>query len=169
MKIGYARCSTKEQDLTLQTEALEKYGCEIIFKDLGQSGKKGSRPELDKCLAHLKEGDVLVVWKLDRLFRSIVHFSRAWQDFKKRKIELVSITQGFDTASSAGRLMMNILMSFAEFESEMIGERVAAGKKVAIAAGSKQGPKFKYGAAPDKGKCSKSTWYRRKVKIGEMI
>lgn len=160
-KIGYARCSTKQQDLQLQMDSLVKYGCDIIFKDVGVSGSKKNRPELDKCLASLKRGDVLVFWKLDRLFRSVVHFASVYIDLKDRGIDLVSITQSFDTRSSSGRLMMNILSSFSEFERDIISERTAAGMQAAIAIGKKMGPKFKYSDA-DLDKASKSTYYRRR-------
>lgn len=163
MKIGYARVSDKKQDLQLQLDALEKFGCEKIYKDHGVRGKVKCRPELDKCLATLNEGDVLVLWKLDRLFRSVVHFAAAYQDLKKRGIEIVSITQAFDTRSSSGRLMMNILSSFAEFESDIISERTSSGMQAAIAQGRKMGRKIKYADGEIKlGAVSKSTFYRRR-------
>lgn len=156
MKIGYARVSTKEQDLQLQLDALNKYGCDVIYADQGQRGKWKHRPELDKCMEALKAGDVLVVWKLDRLYRSVVHFAAAYQELVKREVSLVSITQAFDTTNSSGRLMMNILSGFAEFESDMISERTSAGMQAAIRAGIKMGPKFKEGPV------SKRTLYRRR-------
>lgn len=162
MKVGYARISTKEQDFQLQLDALKKCECEKIFTDK-RTGKNDNRQGLKDCLASLKNGDVLFIWKLDRLFRSVVHFAAAYQDLKKRGVELVSITQSFDTRSSSGRLMMNILSSFAEFESDIISERTAAGMQAAILQGRKMGRKFKYSADDIKrDKVSKSTFYRRR-------
>lgn len=160
MKIGYARCSTKQQDLQLQIDALEKYGCDKIFKDQGISGTTRNRPELNKCLSELKCGDTLVLYKLDRLFRSTVHFAQVAVELKNKGIGLVSITQAFDTNSSTGRLMMNILSSFSEFERDMISERTAAGMQSAIKQGRKMGPKFKEGPV------SIRTMYRRKKNVG---
>lgn len=162
-KIGYARVSTKEQDLQLQLDALNGYGCDIIFADKGQRGKWKHRPELDKCMKALEPGDTLVVWKLDRLYRSVVHFAAAYQELVRGEVSLVSITQAFDTRTSSGRLMMNILSGFAEFESDMISERTAAGMQAAIAQGKKMGPKFRYADENIvKGKVPKSTYYRRR-------
>ena len=163
MKIGYARVSTKDQDLQLQIDALNKYGCDKIFKDHGISGTKRHRPELDKCLNELKNGDTLVLYKLDRLFRSTAHFASVAVELKDKGIGLVSITQAFDTNSSSGRLMMNILSSFAEFERDMISERTAAGMQSAISQGKKMGPKFRYADEDIKrGLVPKSTYYRRR-------
>ncbi len=161
-KIGYARVSTKGQKDELQIDALQKAGCEIIFKDHGISGKTKFRPELDKCLEYLKKGDILVVWKLDRLFRSVRHFASFYADLQKMGVEFISVTQAFDTTTSTGRLMMNILSSFAEFESEIISERVSAGMQASKREGNKMGPKIKY--LPEqiiKGAVPKSTYYRR--------
>lgn len=156
MIYGYARVSTKDQDPKLQLDALEKYGCDKIYKDHGISGTTRNRPELDKCLSSLKSGDTLVLYKLDRLFRSTVHFAQVAIELKNKEIGLVSITQAFDTNSSSGRLMMNILSSFAEFERDIISERTSAGMQAAIKMGRKMGPKFKTGPV------SRATFYRRK-------
>ncbi len=162
-KIGYARVSTKEQELTLQLDALNKYGVDSVYADKGQRGKWKHRPELDACMAALKEGDTLVVWKLDRLYRSVVHFAAAYQELVKRGVNLVSITQAFDTSTSSGRLMMNILSGFAEFESDIISERTSAGMQAAISQGHKMGPKFKYSDDQIiKSAVPKSTYYRRR-------
>jgi DNA invertase Pin-like site-specific DNA recombinase len=162
MKIGYARVSTTGQTLDMQMDALKLYGCETIYADHGESGRKGSRPELDKCMASLQRGDILVVYKLDRLFRSVVHFAKAWADFKSRGIELASITQGFDTSSSSGRLMMNILSSFAEFESDIISERTSAGIQAVVSRG-KEWNACKI--IPEGQPVSRRTYYRRKAQL----
>ncbi len=156
MIYGYARCSTKMQDLQLQIDALEKYGCDKIFKDHGISGTTRNRPELNKCLESLCEGDTLVLYKLDRLFRSTLHFAQVALELRNKGIGLVSITQAFDTNSSSGRLMMNILSSFAEFERDIISERTSAGMQAAIKLGRKMGRKIK------SGEVSRSTIYRRR-------
>lgn len=156
MKIGYARVSTDIQKTDMQLDALRAAGCEVIFQDVGESGRKGSRPELDKCLASLKPGDTLVVWKLDRLFRSVLHFSRAWQSFHERGVSLISITQAFDSSTPTGKLMMNILASFAEFESDTISERTKGG----IHAAKARGVKWNAGKIKT-GEVSRSTRYRR--------
>lgn len=161
MKTGYCRVSTAQQTLDMQMDALKAYGCETIYADHGESGRKGSRPELDKCMASLQRGDTLVVYKLDRLFRSVVHFAKAWADFKSRGIELVSITQGFDTSSSSGRLMMNILSSFSEFESDIISDRTRAG----IQAAKQRGKKWNAcKIIPEGQPVSRTTAWRRKRK-----
>ncbi len=163
MKIGYARVSSKDQNLDLQLDALKAYNCEKIFTDKGLSGKTRARPGLNEALATLQKGDTLVVYKLDRLFRSVIHFARTWVDFQERGIDIISITQGFDTSSSAGRLMMNILSSFAEFESDMISDRTKAGAAAAKKRGRKLGPRYKY-SMEDLDKASRATYYRRRAK-----
>lgn len=129
MKVGYARVSTQDQKLELQTNELEKYGCEKIFKEK-KSAVKG-RPELDKLLSHLRSGDVVVVWKLDRLGRSLRHLIDLVAQFKELEVGFVSLSDNIDTTSAQGRLIFNIFASFAEFERELISERTKAGLKAA--------------------------------------
>jgi len=127
MKIGYARVSTRDQNLELQMEALQKFGCEQLFQEK-QSAVK-DRPELDKMLNILRAGDVVIVWKLDRLGRSLRHLVDLMEEFKKREIEFISLNDNIDTTTIQGRLIFNLFASFAEFERELIRERTMAGLK----------------------------------------
>jgi DNA invertase Pin-like site-specific DNA recombinase len=128
--LGYARCSTKRQDPTLQHDALTAAGCQRIWTDVA-SGRLAARPELDGCLDHLRPGDTLVVWKLDRLGRSVQHLAATICDLNERGVDFVSLTEGFDTRTPAGRLLCHVLSAIAEFESDIIKERVNAGLEVA--------------------------------------
>lgn len=139
MKIGYARVSTKDQKLEMQLEALQNYGCEIIFKEKKSAAK--DRPELDKMLAQLRDGDQVVVWKLDRLGRSLRHLVNTVNKFKEMGVEFVSLNDNIDTSTSQGRLMFNLFASFSEFERELISERTKAGLANARAKGRKGGRK----------------------------
>ncbi len=124
MKIGYARVSTQDQNLELQIEALKKFGCEEIFKEKKSAVKE--RPELEKMLMHLRAGDVVVVWKLDRLGRSLEHLIDLVTGFREKNVEFVSLNDSIDTTTIQGRLTFNIFASFAEFEREIIRERTLA-------------------------------------------
>lgn len=129
MKVGYARVSTQDQKWELQTNELEKYGCEKIFKEKKSAVK--DRPELDKLLNHLRSGDVVVVWKLDRLGRSLRHLIDLVAQFREMEVDFVSLSDNIDTTTAQGRLIFNIFASFAEFERELISERTKAGLKAA--------------------------------------
>ncbi len=129
MKVGYARVSTQDQNLELQTSELEKYGCEKIFMEKRSAVKE--RPELDKLLAHLREGDVVVVWKLDRLGRSLRHLIDLVSGFRESGVDFVSLSDNIDTTTAQNRLIFNIFASFAEFERELISERTKAGLRAA--------------------------------------
>ena len=129
MKIGYARVSTKDQKLEMQTEALQKAGCEKIFKETKSALKE--RPELQSMLKHLREGDIVVVWKLDRLGRSLKHLIDLVSGFREKGIEFISLNDSIDTTTAQGRLTFNIFASFAEFERELIRERTLAGLQAA--------------------------------------
>ena len=130
MKIGYARVSTQDQSLDLQTDALKQAGCEKIFEEK-VSGAKQSRPELDRMLEQLRKGDIVMVYKLDRLGRSIKHLLELVEVFKNKEVELVSISDNIDTSSIQGRLVFNIFASIAEFERDLIRERTMAGLQAA--------------------------------------
>ncbi|WP_316800204.1 recombinase family protein [Pedobacter frigidisoli] len=134
MKIGYARVSTKEQNLNLQIEALEKAGCEIIFKET-ISGATKFRPELDKMIAQFRKGDELIVWKLDRLGRSLRHIIDLVLSLSEKGIIIKGLTDGVDTSTINGRLFLNIMASLAEYERELIRERTNAGLQSARARG----------------------------------
>ena len=134
MDVGYARVSTKEQHLRMQEDALKSAGCEEIYTDIA-SGSKSERPGLDKALSHIREGDTLVVWKLDRLGRSIQHLIQTVATLSKRKIAFKSLQENIDTKTSGGKLIFHIFGALAEFERELIRERTDAGLKSARARG----------------------------------
>src|ERR671933_2598107 len=138
MLIGYARVSTDDQNLNLQRDALEKAGCELIFDDM-VSGTKARRPGLEQALSHLRPGDTLVVWRLDRLGRSLRQLIDTVTDLQEKGIEFKSVTESIDTTTSGGRLVFNIFASLAEFEREIIRERTQAGLTAARARGKTGG------------------------------
>ena len=123
--IGYARVSTKEQDLSLQLDSLSKYGCDRIFTDKLSSVKE--RQGLTDALGYLRDGDTLVVWKLDRLCRSLPDLIKISEQIRTTGAQLVSITESIDTSTPAGRLYFNILGALGQMERELIQERVKAG------------------------------------------
>jgi len=131
MLIGYARVSTDDQNLELQRDALQAAGCAHVFEDVGISGGASRRPGLSRALAALNPGDALVVWKLDRLGRSMPHLVATLADLTKRGIGFRSLTEAIDTTTPAGRLMGHMLGALAEFERSMIGERTRAGMAAA--------------------------------------
>ena len=124
-KVGYARVSTKEQDLSLQLDGLSKFACDKVFTDKMSSVKQ--RQGLDEAINYLREGDCLVVWKLDRLCRSLPDLIKISEQIKAKGAELVSITESIDTSTPAGRLYFNILGALGQMERELIQERVKAG------------------------------------------
>lgn len=138
MKIGYARVSTDEQNLALQIDALERAGCVRLFQDQA-SGAKTKRPGLDEALAYLREGDVLVVWRLDRLGRSLQHLIETVALLEERSIGLQSLQESIDTTTSGGKLIFHIFGALAEFERQLIRERTQAGLASARARGRKGG------------------------------
>ena len=138
MLIGYARVSTDDQNLDLQRDALKKAGCEQIFTDR-VSGTKANRPGLEDALSHLRSGDTLVVWRLDRLGRSLTHLIATVTELQELGVGFKSLTESIDTTTSGGRLVFNIFASLAEFEREIIRERTNAGLKAARARGRNGG------------------------------
>lgn len=134
-KIGYVRVSDKDQTENLQIDALKLAGCEVIYGDHGVSGAAIKRKGLDDLLDALKAGDTLMVWKLDRLGRSTVQLLLLLESLMKRKIEFVSVTQGFDTSTAMGRAFYGFMAVFAELERGMISERTKAGMASAKARG----------------------------------
>ncbi len=134
MKLGYARVSTRDQNLDLQVDALKRVGCEHIYQDIA-GGSKTARPALDEMLGQLRAGDVIVIWKLDRMGRSLAHLVELVGDLVKRKVGLVSLNDPIDTTSAQGRLVFNLFASLAEFERELIRERTQAGLSAARARG----------------------------------
>jgi len=138
VKIGYARVSTADQHLRMQEDALRSAGCEEIFTDV-ISGAKSLRPGLDKALEYVREGDTLVVWKLDRLGRSIQHLILLMTSLNERKIGFKSLQESIDTSTSGGKLIFHMFGALAEFERDLIQERTQAGLKAARARGKMGG------------------------------
>jgi DNA invertase Pin-like site-specific DNA recombinase len=138
MLIGYARVSTHEQTLNLQRDALEKAGCTRIFTDTA-SGAKTERIGLDEALNYVRKGDTLVVWRLDRLGRSLPHLITTMTDLLERGIGFKSLTENIDTTTSGGKLIFHIFGALAEFERNLIRERTQAGLSAARARGRRGG------------------------------
>ncbi|QVN21285.1 recombinase family protein [Burkholderia pyrrocinia] len=130
-KIGYARVSTDEQHLDMQIKALNNFGCDVIHFDKGISGARFDRPGLKLALDQLTEGATLIVWKLDRLGRSLGHLANIIGQLDKRKVRVVSLTEYIDTRSSSGRFTFHMLAALAEFERGLISERTRAGMAAA--------------------------------------
>jgi DNA invertase Pin-like site-specific DNA recombinase len=131
MKIGYARVSTEEQNLGLQRDALEVAGCAVIYQDEGVSGITIARGGLTQALAALAAGDTLVVWKLDRLGRSLSFLCELVERLGKQGTGFQSLTDGIDTTTHSGKLVFHIMGALAEFERDLIRERTRAGMKAA--------------------------------------
>ena len=138
MRIGYARVSTQEQNLDLQKDALRRAGCKKIIEDVA-SGKAENRPGLDHARELLREGDVLIVWRLDRLGRSLKHLIELMTELEKQKIGFQSLQESIDTTSPGGKLIFHMFGALAEFERNLIRERTKAGLEAARARGRKGG------------------------------
>ena len=130
MKIGYARVSTDDQNLDLQRQALSVAGCDEVFTDQ-VSGTTSRRPGLDQALATCKAGDVLVVWRLDRLGRSLSHLIDVIHQLGQREVGFVSLSENIDTTTAGGRLVFHLMGAIAEFERALIVERTRAGVEAA--------------------------------------
>jgi DNA invertase Pin-like site-specific DNA recombinase len=140
MRIGYARVSTRDQNLEMQLDALNKAGCQRIFTDK-VSGAQVERPGLKEALSHLREADTLVVWKLDRLGRSVKGLVDLVNELETREVHFQSITDGVDTKTPAGRFFFHVMASLAQMERELILERTRAGLEAARCAGRVGGRK----------------------------
>jgi DNA invertase Pin-like site-specific DNA recombinase len=138
MLIGYARVSTHDQTLHLQLDALKKAECSKIFTDTA-SGAKTERKGLDEALNYVRKGDTLVVWRLDRLGRSLPHLISTMPDLEERRIGFKSLTENIDTTTSGGKLIFHIFGALAEFERNLIRERTQAGLTAARGRGRKGG------------------------------
>lgn len=168
MIFGYQRVSTKDQAFDMQTDALKQYGCEKIFSDIA-SGAKSSRPSLEKLLSQIRVGDVIVVYKLDRLGRSLKHLIELIDYLTKLKVGLVSLNDPVDTTSPQGRLITNIFASIAEFERELIAERTKAGLAAARARGRKGGrPEGLSKEAENKAAAAEALYKDGKLSISEI-
>ena len=134
MNIGYARVSTDDQKLDLQMDALHSAGCNEIYQDVA-SGAKVQRSGLDKAIQYIRTGDTLVVWKLDRLGRSLKHLIDVVNDLNTRGVFFKSIRENIDTSNSGGKLTFHLFGALAEFERDIISERTRAGLAAARARG----------------------------------
>lgn len=142
MKIGYARVSTDDQNLDLQRDALAVVKCDSIYEEKA-SGKNADRPELVQCLKALRTGDTLIVWRLDRLGRSLPDLVKIVADLEARGIGFESLQEKIDTGSAGGKLVFHVFAALAEFERNLIRERTKAGLAAARARGRKGGRKPK--------------------------
>ena len=138
-KIGYARVSTKDQKLRMQLDALETLKCHRVFEDHGVSGAKDSRPGLDRMLKFLKPGDTVVVFKLDRLGRSVLHLSDMLVRFQNEGIHFCSISEGINTTTPGGKLVYHLFSAFAEFQRDIIVENTLHGIEAARKKGKRIG------------------------------
>lgn len=142
MNLGYARVSTHDQNSSLQVDALKKFGCERIYEEKVSATSK-TRPQLERLLDSLREGDKVVVWRLDRLGRSIKDLIALVELFKERGVQFVSLTENIDTSSPSGELIFHIFASVAQFERSLIIERTKSGLNAARARGRVGGRKRK--------------------------
>ena len=159
MKIGYVRVSTKEQSFDLQIDALQQAGCEKFYREI-VSGARTERPGLDQVVDSLRAGDVLVIWKLDRLGRSLKHLVELVNTLRERGIGLQSLNDPIDTTTPQGRLSFNLFASLAEFERELIRERTQAGLSAARARGRNGGRPKGLSAQAEATACAAETLYR---------
>lgn len=137
--IGYARVSTGDQNTDLQHAALKAAGCHRIFTDHGVSGLRANRPEVDKMLDHLRDGDEVVVWKLDRLGRNTRNLLALIDDLEHRGVHFRSVTEGISTTGPMGRAMLTVMSAFAQLERDQLAERTKADMAAAAKHGRKAG------------------------------
>ena len=168
MKFGYARVSTKDQSLLLQKDALSKEGCTEVYEEKA-SGKNADRPELQKMLAQLRKGDLVVVWKLDRLGRSLQDLVRLMSLFQEKEVGFRSLQDHIDTTTPVGRLNFHLFAALAEFERDIISERTKAGLAAARARGRMGGrPKGLSKKAQDKARLAESLYTENQRSIPEI-
>lgn len=168
MKIGYARVSTQDQNLQLQTDALKAAGCEKIISEK-ISGAAKERPQLEAMIEYLRKDDVVVVWKLDRLGRSLRHLVETVHRFQEKGVGLLSLNDPIDTTTASGRLIFGVFASLAEFERELIRERTRAGLEAARARGRMGGrPKGLSKDAQRKAIVAEILYKERKLSVSEI-
>lgn len=160
MLLGYARCSTTDQDPALQLDALTAAGCERIWTETASGAAE--RPQLVDLLSHARSGDTLVVWRLDRLGRSLPHLIGLLADLEQRQVQFRSLTEALDTSTAGGRLVFNIFASIADFERQLIQERTQAGLAAARARG-------RVGGRPTVMTPAKTRTARRMLDAGEPL
>ena len=168
MKIGYARVSTKDQSLNLQKDALEKAGCRKIYSEQ-ISGTKTDRANLDEMIEHVRQGDIIVVWKLDRLGRSLRDLINLISKFQDLGVEFKSLQDNIDTTTPTGKLTFHLFAALAEFERDIISERTKAGLESARARGRRGGrPKGLSKKAMDKARLAESLYNEKNNSIQEI-
>lgn len=168
MKIGYARVSTKEQSLNLQEDALRKAGCEKIYSEQ-ISGATSERPQLQEMIKHLRQGDIVIVWKLDRLGRSIRDLIKLVSSFQDNSVGFQSLQDAIDTTTPTGKLTFHLFAALAEFERDIISTRTKAGLEAARARGRKGGrPKGLSKKAQDKARLAESLYKEKQRSIAEI-
>jgi DNA invertase Pin-like site-specific DNA recombinase len=159
MKLGYARVSTPEQSFALQVDALRHAGCTAVHQEVS-SGARAARPVLDTLLTQLRSGDVLVVWKFDRLGRSLTHLIDLVNVLMQKGVGLQSLQDPIDTTTSHGRLNLHLFAALAEFERDLIRERTHAGLAAARARGRKGGRPKGLSSQAETTACAAETLYR---------
>jgi DNA invertase Pin-like site-specific DNA recombinase len=168
LKIGYARVSTKDQNLALQKDALQKEGCELFFEEKA-SGAKADRPELRRMIDQLRKGDIVIVWKLDRLGRSLRDLVNLVTEIQDKGAGLKSLNDSIDTTTPQGKLTFHLFASLAEFERDIISERTKAGLEAARARGRKGGrPTGLSKEASDKAIIAKSLYEKQEMTVTEI-
>jgi DNA invertase Pin-like site-specific DNA recombinase len=166
MLIGYYRFSTNDQTGDLQIDALKAAGCEKIFGDEGVSGSKTDRPQLNAALDQLRKGDTLVVWRLDRLGRSLPHLIEVVNGLNARGVDFKSLREAIDTSSASGKLVFHVMAAMAEFERDLIRERTNAGLASARARGRLGGrPKA---LTPDKVKMARALYDAKTLTVAQI-
>ena len=164
-RIGYARVSSTGQSLEVQLEKLNHAQCDRIYQEK-RSGQTADRPEFQSCMDYLREGDTLIITRLDRLARSVIHLAKLAKRFETEKIDLLVLDQKIDTSTSTGRLMFNMLASIAEFENDLRTERQAEG----IAKAREKGVRF--GRPPKLTNAKRQDIYSRRqagATIGQLV
>jgi len=159
-KIGYARVSTSDQNPEAQAARLRGHGCSRVFTDHGVTGKLASRPQWDACRAFLRDGDVLVVTKLDRIGRSVGNLVGVAGELHQLGVDLVVLDQAIDTATPAGRMLFHVLAAIAEFEHDLIAERTRDGLAAARARNGGKLPPRGPSISPDKLAAARQLYHR---------
>ena len=168
MKYGYARVSTKDQNLQMQVDALEEYGCRAIYSEVAK-GAKSDRSKWLELLEQLKKGDTLVVWKLDRMGRSLHHLVKIVHELLQKDVSIISLNDPIDTNSIQGKLMFNIFASLAEFEKDLIRERTQAGLRAARARGLIGGrPKGLSKEAQNKARTAEALYNQKELPVNQI-
>lgn len=168
MKYGYARVSTKDQSLDMQLDALKKEGCQKIFSEVAK-GAKADRPQWLKLLEEISPGDTLIVWKFDRMGRSLHHLIQVVNNLLEKEVGIVSLNDPIDTTTIQGKLMFNIFASLAEFEKDLIRERTMAGLKSARSRGKMGGrPKGLSNEAKQKARIAEALYNQKELTTEEI-